>query len=496
MQGNGKLDVARMIEGADLLPPAKPNGGGVAAAFTPEQWKVIQRLKDMSPIERDRAFKPAAEELGCGVGTLKTIVRGQLRKEAEMGEAKGGAGRTLAVPLVEPWPGTVDGAALLDEIADLVRTYLVTREGVPEAVALWVLHTHALEAAHISPRLAITSPVPRCGKTRLLTLLSVLAARPIATTSITASAIFRTIEMIHPTLLVDEADSFLAGNEELRGVINAGHCRAASTVLRTIELPEGYEVRGFDVFGALAIAAIGKLAATIDDRSINVPMRRRRLDEEISELRLDRLDEFVPVARRCVRWALDHLARLRGADPSVPALLHDRARDNWRPLLAIADLAGGDWAQRARDAACLLSVTETESQREWLLADLKTLFDPAVDEKGKMTRDKRDVLFTSEILAALGQMEHRPWPEFRKEKPITAPQLSALLRPLGVLSNTVRRGDDTAKGYRREDLEDAFARYLPPPASSSSSSSFSHPNPKIGVTPSHAAETLGFGPKL
>jgi hypothetical protein len=251
------------------------------------------------------------------------------------------------------------------------------------------------------------------------------------------------------------------------------------------------------VFGALAIAAIGKLAATIEDRSIKVPMRRRRPDETVAELRLDRLDEFTPIARRCVRWALDHLAQLRGADPSVPANLHDRARDNWRPLLAIADLAGREWAKRARDAAELLSCDATEaslSVREWLLADLKAMFDPAVDENGKTTRDARDVLFTVEILAALGQMEHRPWPEWRKDKPITAPQLLALLRPLGARSNSVRRGADAGKGYRREDLDDAFARYLPAPASSPSfSSSFPAATASQAVTTSQPAETLGFG---
>jgi hypothetical protein len=120
--------------------------------------------------------------------------------------------------------------------------------------------------------------------------------------------------MVHPTLLVDEADSFLAGNEELRGIINSGHCRANSTVLRTIELPNGHEVRQFDVWGAVAIAAIGKLPATIEDRSIKAGLYRRRRDEEVKRLRLDRLNEFAPLASRCARWTADHLAQLDRAD--------------------------------------------------------------------------------------------------------------------------------------------------------------------------------------
>jgi hypothetical protein len=51
----------------------------------------------------------------------------------------------------------------------------------------------------------------------------------------------------------------------------------------------------------------------------------------------------------------------------------------------------------------------------------------------------------------------------RDKKPITTVQIAALLKPFEIPTNkTVRRAHDTAKGYKREDCEDAFARYLPP----------------------------------
>jgi Protein of unknown function (DUF3631) len=440
-------------------PPAKSKGVGDTPKYTPAQWKEIQILLGMPPIDRDGAIKSAAKELNCNVGTLRKTLRSLEHNDddgvsARAADKPARAGQKLNIPDSEPWPGAVDGASLLDEIAAMVQRFVVTREAVPEAVALWILHTHTLDAAFISPRLAITSPERRCGKTTLLILLSTVAARPLSTANITAAAIFRVADAVHPTLLVDEADSFLAGNEELRGLINAGHCRANSIVLRVVELPEGHEARGFDVWGPVAIAAIGKLPATIEDRSIKIALYRRRRDEPVEQLRRDRLDEFAPMARRCKRWALDYLPRLRGTDPPVPRELHDRAADNWRPLLAIADLAGGDWPGRARQAAKLLSdagFDDAESKREMLLADLKALFD----------RERpTDALFTDQILAALGVMEQRPWPEYRSGKPITSHQLAALLKPLKVRSNTVRRGERTNKGYRREDLEDAFARYL------------------------------------
>jgi putative DNA primase/helicase len=439
---------------------ARPNGAGAVVRFTAEQWTEIQRLLDLNPIERDNQIEPAAKNLGCLVGTLRKILTGFLReKNGDHGDpetaGKSAAGQALKLPEIVPWPGAVDGASVLDEIVTTIRRFVVVRESVADAVALWVVHTHALDAAFISARLAITSPVRRCGKTTLLDLLGALVPRSLSTMSIKAAGVFRTVDMLHPTLLIDEADTFLVGDDELRGIINAGHRRSTSRVVRAVELPQGYDVRGFDVWCALAIAAIGKLPATIDDRSIKVALQRRRRDEVIDQLRLDRLEEFGPLASRGARWALDYLPRLRVADPLVPSELHDRAADNWRPLLAIADRAGGDWPRRGREAAVALSnagFDDAESRREMLLADLRAMFD-----------DGKEVLFTEEILTGLNAMDQRPWSEYRAGKPITSHQLAALLRPLHVRPNSVRRGERTGKGYEHKDLGDAFARYLAPP---------------------------------
>ena len=460
----------------EILPPAKPNGVGDDAAkpadpaFTLEEYKKLEQLYKLSPVERDRQIKKSAEELDCNVSTLRRIL-----KEWDHGNGDGastGPGRKLTITDIEPWAHTVDLGSLLDDIAAVVRAFVVTGTGVPETVALWTDHTHALDAAFISPRLAIRSPVRRCGKTTLLTLLGAIVARPLSTANITAAALFRTVERARPTALMDEADTFLKDSEELRGLVNAGHCRNSSKVQRCVDLPDGQDVREFDVWCPMAIAAIGKLPATIEDRSIQVPMRRRRPDEKVERLRLDRLDEFQPLAQKCRRWALDNLARLRRLDPAVPDALHDRAADNWRTLLAIADCAGGEWPKRARDAAlALASIEDTESTRELLLGDLKALFDPVREDLAAdppvINRDGRDVLLTDEILEALAQMVERPWPEFgRARKPITARQVAALLHELGVLSGDVHRGKRGTggyrhgKGYRRADLEDAFARYL------------------------------------
>jgi putative DNA primase/helicase len=413
----------------------------------------ITRLAVLTPIAYERERDAAAKRLGCRVSILDRLI--VAAQGADIGNPAG-RGRSLQLADIEPFPKPVDGAALLDEIARAIGRYVVLDEFAAVAVALWIVHAHAIDAAYVSPRLAITSPEKRCGKTTLLTVFGALVARALATANMTTATIFRVIEAVRPTLLIDEADSFLGDADEMRGVINAGHCRATATVLRTVETRDGYEVRGFSVWGAMALAAIGRLPGTIEDRSIKIAMRRRRPDEPAERLRLDRLDGLAPIARRAARWATDHFDALRAADPDVPAELHDRAADNWRSLLAIADAAGGGWPERARRAAVFLArdgADDAETARTMLLADIKAAFDAQATDR----------LASEEIVAHLMGLDDRPWPEFRGGRAITKVQLAKLLKPLRISSGTIRLDDGrTPKGYHRRAFEDAFARYLPP----------------------------------
>ena len=180
----------------------------------------------------------------------------------------------------------------------------------------------------------------------------------------------------------------------------------------------------------------------------------------MARLRLDRLAAFEPLRRKVRRWSEDHLDRLRAADPAVPERLDDRAADNWRPLLAIADEAGGDWPAEARRTALALSGARDESDGSrgvLLLSDLRDLF-----------RERRtDRLPTAEIVEALVGREDRPGPELPPHgQPLTARGVALLLKPFGVLPGSIRLPNGkTPKGYTREALADAFLRYLPPSGS-------------------------------
>lgn len=361
-------------------------------------------------------------------------------------------GRALVFENPTPWPEPVDGGELLADMKETIRRFAVLGEAALSVLALWIAHTCAFDIAWITPRLAITSPEKRCGKTLVLTLLRYLVAKPLMTANASPAAIFRCVEQVRPTLLIDEADTFLRGKDELRGILNSGHQRDGC-VLRTVG--DDHEPRAFATFAPAAIAMIGQLPDTLADRAIAIPMVRKKPSERVERLRMDRLGPFEELRRRALRWAVDSRDRLAQADPDVPSELNDRAADNWRILLAIADTAGGDWPALARQAAveCSSSKGDDLSARVQLLEDLRSLF----------VRTGSGRLFSREIVAELIEMEDRPWPEWKAGKPLTLRQLARLLQPFGVKPRHLRIEETMGRGYALEDLEEAFARYLVSP---------------------------------
>lgn len=400
-------------------------------------------------LTRERAVKALKGKVQRPGRMVDTVL-----KSSHEDSAGSGQGRTIYLDDPEPWPGEVAGAELLDEFEKTFQRYLVLPEGAAPALALWTLHTYAHDAATISPLLAVTSPEKRCGKTTLLSLLIAMVRRALQASNITPAALFRAVEHFQPTLVVDEADSFLRERDELRGILNSGHTREGAFVIRTAG--DDHEPRQFSTWAPKVIALIGRLPTTLEDRSIPVAMKRKAPGETVERLRLDRIrDELADLRRRAVRWVEDHAEGLSEADPELPEGLHDRARDNWRPLIAIADEAGGDWAEKARMAANHLSEVggEDSSIRVKLLSDIRDAL--------TTTEDGR--LFTQDLLRVLAADESKPWGEFKAGKPLTAIKLSRLLKPFGVGPKKIRIGTETRQGYQAEDLADTFARYLSRP---------------------------------
>jgi hypothetical protein len=255
-------------------------------------------------------------------------------------------------------------------------------------------------------------------------------------------------------------DTFLHSNDQLRGILNSGYHRKTAFVLRAAPSSAANEepddessavpgaVKRYSCWCPKALAKIGRFPDTLADRCILIRMQRKTPDEVCD--RSKQLDAD-PLKRQCARFVLDHAAEIAAARPAIPPVLNDRAADIWEPLLALADIAGGDWPEMARQAAISLSAsTREQSPVTSLLVYIFALF----------TINQSDRIFTRELVDGLNSFADRRWAELRNGKKITDIWLSQQLRPYGIKPRTIWAGGNSAKGYFQEDFVDVFRRYV------------------------------------
>jgi len=383
-------------------------------------------------------------------------------------QASGETSESITPPWPEPWPEPLELAEVLDEVRQAIRRYVVLKPEASVAVTLWAAWTYVYDSGSIAPMLGVVSPSRRCGKTTLLTLLLHLAARPLPASNITSAAVYRVIQQYAPlTLLIDEADTFTKGNDELRGVINSGHTKKMAYVVRNVPKADGdYDARRFSTWCAKAIASIGSQHNTWTDRAITVRMERKHRSETVERLTPQAVAYLETLARKLFTAVVTDEVKqaVAAGDPTIPDSLHDREGDNWRPLLCIADAAGGHWPTTARQAAVVLSGGEeadTEDLAVRLLLDSLAVFDTDTELSARTLAER------------LAQLEESPWPTYRYGKPISADQTGRLLRRFGIKPRKTRSGNV----YRRTDVEAAATRYSPTPPDPSSTSSTLDANP-------------------
>jgi hypothetical protein len=347
---------------------------------------------------------------------------------------------------------------LLDEIRAAFSKYVVFPS--PEALdatVLWCAATHAQPAWEHAPRLAVLSPEKRCGKSRLMDVAEVVCYQPLVTINTSTAALVRSItEDDPPTIMVDEADTIFGNkktaenNEDIRGILNAGHQRNRPYLRWNMT---GRSAEQCPTFAMVMLAGLGKLPDTIMDRAIVIRMRRRGPNEKVKPFRTRRDAQPLQGLRDKVNaWATENIGTLQDAEPDMP--VEDRAADTWEPLFVIAHLAGGDWPERAEQACLALTSEDPDDDHEGtrLLADLKLIWP-----------ESETSLHTIEILRRLHQLEESPWEQWgHKGEPLNAENMAALLKPYGVKSTNVRLDGAQRKGYHRNDLVDAWRRYVVP----------------------------------
>ncbi len=295
-------------------------GLGQVESYEEPFVETIQRLAELSSVEYERSRKDEAKRLGMRASALDREVKAA-RKNGQDEDDLG-----LFEP--DPWPEEVDGDDLLDRIVGALCRHVVMPSHAAEAVALWVVHCHAFENWRHTPRLGVLAPEKECGKSTLLDVLTCLVPRALKTENLSTATMFRTVDQFKPTLLIDEFDTFLRDNEELRGALNAGHAKGG----RHLRCEgDDNKVRAFKTFGPAALAGIGRLPETLADRSILITLQKRKADEYIQDFRDDRADHLRELASQAARWVQDHQTLLRQTEPVMPEGIHNRRADNWRP---------------------------------------------------------------------------------------------------------------------------------------------------------------------
>ncbi|WP_280354285.1 DUF3631 domain-containing protein [Nocardia otitidiscaviarum] len=365
------------------------------------------------------------------------------------------------------------GASILEDLRSWIEQYVrFPSEHCSVVVALWIVHTWAVSAFYVTPRLVLDSPEPGSGKTRVLEVLALTCRSAKLTLSTTTAALYRRIHAagaLPPTVLQDEADAVFGRTnnpqaEDLRALFNAGYKRGA-----TVDRCEGdgrkMKVREFPVFAPVALAGIaGNMPATITTRAVTIHMRRRAPGETVAPFReRDAEAEVGELRDRIEKWVHEHIRALEAARPEMPEGVQDRPAEVWEALLAIADEAGARWPKLARDA-CAHFVLDTDpgelSRGVRLLADVRAVFDG---------NGNPEAMFSAEVVAGLTADEESEWSDLSGGKvpggkPIDQRYLARELKKYGISSKQIRRGSATAKGYEIDGpagLGQAWVRYLP-----------------------------------
>ncbi len=410
--------------------------------------EAVNRLARLNPLEYEQCREDEARRHGVRVTALDGEVN--KKRSAEHSTEKK---RMIGPQEVKAWHERVDGLELFHDLVAVFNRYLSLQKYQAETLSLWSIFSYCIDAGNIAPKLLIYSPEKRCGKTTLLDVLINLVWKPLPASNISPAVIYRVIESIGGTIVIDEADTFIKSNPEMSGIINSGHRKSMAFVLRCDG--DDHEPRHFSTWAPNIIAMIGKPADTIIDRSILIQMKRKKPDDAVQRYIPHKAEpELKILSRKIARWRADNFISLCGADPETPAGLNDRAADNWRPLLAIADIIGGHCPETARFAAIFLGEDEQDEDNTsvgvMLLADIKDVFEARKVEK----------ISTEDLIHDLYAMEERPWAEWSKGKAMTSRQMARHLKPFDVAPRTLRMGYKTQKGYELEQLNDAFDRYL------------------------------------
>jgi putative DNA primase/helicase len=405
----------------------------------------VKQLAELPPLEYDKVRVAAATSMGVRPTTLDTEVKAAQKQGAKSGNT------ASTFDEVELWPTPVDGADLLTAIVATIKRFIICEQHTTVAAALWIVMCWFMDVVQVAPLAVITAPEKACGKTLMLTLIGKLVPRPLQSSNISPAALYRCIDLLKPTLLIDETDACLKNNEELRGLINCGHTRDSAYTVRCVG--DDHTPTPFNLWAAKAMAGIGHIADTLMSRAIILELRRKLPTEKVDRIRNADPALFQELSAKLARFAKDNADRVRLARPVLPQSLGDRAQDNWEPLLCIATVASGDWFKIATAAAIKISGSAEQSLTigEELLMDIQEVF-----RSLKINR-----ISTTDLIKHLIADNEKLWAGHNKGSQIKPKQIADILKGYKIHSKTVRVGDGTVKGFEKDQFTEAFSCYIP-----------------------------------
>ena len=356
--------------------------------------------------------------------------------------------RTFPENLVS-WSSPVDVSDLMDEISALFHKHCVLTKEEIDAAALWILSSYMINSFRIFPKLTLISPSKRCGKSTTMEVIQALCRDGLMTSNLSAATIYRLTVKYSPSLLIDEADTFLkSGDDSLIGIVNSGHSQASAMVLRCDG--DKIEPKAFSTWMPMVLASIGRLASTIMDRSIVLNLRRKKRSEVVQRLPADLLESCEEIRRKLLRWSLDYQQVVKHCPIEPPEIGNDRATDNWLALFSVAHQINSSWEVRCKNAyEELTEILEPDLQEE-LLRDIQEFF-----------HNNSETRTTSQYLVdALISKPECVWAQMDNGKQLTPRTMSRILAPYKIKPKVLRFPTGTLRGYEAQQFEDSFDRYL------------------------------------
>lgn len=365
--------------------------------------------------------------------------------------------------VLTPWSNRDHGEDLLNEIRAFVRRFWAPPSEVAlDAFVLWIAHTHAVGADNklvfeTTPRMFLCSTGPASGKSTALQMLELLSGRGKRIADPTAPALLALIDQERASVLIDELDTLMgsgAGGRSTRTVMLEGYSEGGAIARGSSAAPGGHKM--VSCFAPMAFAGMRqnfisnpKLDA-LRTRTIMLLCKPRAHGQVVEPYRR-RLHSGQARALNAalVKWGERHVSTLTDCWPEPPEGIEDRAAELWEPLLAVGEVVGGEWTERARTACRVLALGEPEegdddpgTPVEMLLSDMSTIF---------MGEDR---LASRTIVERLQLLPGSAWKRFPSVI-AAGKEIAAMLEPRGVAPRPVWLEGVTVRGYDRADLEAA-----------------------------------------